>query len=235
MEGEGTAEPALTGASMAVASGFDIALAEAVVLVYEDSLVPRRAKRGRFRRGSHPFRSVGRLAATVDIVVAAGPGAPVAAVTVEFLAAFGVRRLISVGRAGLLNTQTDARIHVVDRAVSDEGTSCHYGGNPTAHEGLTAAVLAEVGGSPSATLTTDVPFRHTPNRLRAHRSAAHLVEMECAAVFSAARMFDIEATAILVVSDVFGEHEWTRSEQGNTELALRDAITLATGVLTRPS
>lgn len=216
---------------MAAAAGFDVDLAEAVVLVYDEALLPRSARRRRNHRGTHPFRSVARMSEAVDLVVASGPGSPVAAVTVEFLAALGARRIVSVGRAGLLRPP-EARIHVVDRAVSDEGTSRHYSDDLTAAEDLTAALTAAVKGLPSVTLTTDVPFRHTQDRLRAHRSVAGLVEMECAATFSAARMFGIEAGALLVVSDVFGEHEWSSRPSAETDAALSDAVELAANVLT---
>jgi len=55
--------------------------------------------------------------------------------------------------------------------------------------------------------------------------------MECAAIFSAAHTFDIEAGAILVVSDTFGEHSWTAQPSAGIDAALHEAVEVAANVL----
>ncbi len=230
MAGDSETQPLLTGATLVSAADFDVRLAESIVLVFDETLVPGKGRMRRARRGRHPFRSVGSLADGVDIVVTPGPGAPVAAVTVEFLAAFGVTQLISVGTAGKL-TPDGPKTRVVGRAVSDEGTSGHYGANLEPSAGLTASLLSVIGGSAATTATTDVPFRQTPDKLRSHRAVADLIEMECAAIFSAAHAFGIQAAALLVTSDVFGERDWSRSDPVETQLALTQAVDTAVHVL----
>jgi len=234
LDADSRSEPALTGATLAAASGFDLDLATSAVLVFDQGLVPAKARSRRHRRSSHPFRSVGSLSNGVDIVVAPGPGSPVAAVTVEFLAAFGVTRLISVGTAGRL-VPDGPSTRVVGQAVSDEGTSCHYGDDLRPDQDLLAALLTEQGGSAGVALTTDVPFRQTPRRLRSHSEVADLIEMECAAIFSSARAFNIRAGAILVVSDTFGRHDWTRSDPAETLTALGRAVEVSAKVLAQGS
>lgn len=208
----------LSGASMAQASGFDVSLSESVVLVYDTALIPARSTRRRHQRSQHPFRQIGSLTDGVDIVVAPGPGAPVAAITVEFLAAFGVKRLVAVGTAGLLTPgASPSRHYVISNAISDEGTSAHYSSNLRSDPALTAALVAELGGGTHSVVTTDVPFRHTQERLATHRSSSALVEMECAAMFAAAHCFGLAAAAVLMPSDHFGVDRWTLLSSTSTD------------------
>lgn len=228
--------PALTGARMVQVNNFDLELAPSVVLVYDQSLVPPRATKRHHRSSRHPFRQVGSLESGVDIVVAPGSGAPVAAITVEFLAAMGVEQIVTVGQAGLLsskelstndpspNDHSPDNQYVISRAESDEGTSRFYSDNLAADAGLTSNLSSALDGCLGVTLTTDVPFRHTPSRLRAHRARADLVEMECAAVFSAAHHFGVVAGAVLVVSDVFDDTGWRQLEPAKVKRSLQQAV-----------
>lgn len=227
--------PALTGALFGETNGFDLTLARSVVLVYDQSLVPPRATKRHHRTHTHPFRQVGSLAADVDIVVAAGPGAPVAAITIEFLAALGVRTIVTVGQAGLLrNLDTDVA-YVVERAESDEGTSRHYSNNLVASKQLTSTLVETLGGPPRVALSTDVPFRHTPARLTSHRNRADFVEMECAAIFSTAHHFGLSAGAVLVPSDTFADPGWRQLESASAQRTLQQAVQKVSRVLAEGS
>ena len=210
-----TGEPSLTARAMIEAVGYDLEVAESVVVVYDPSLMPV-ARVPRRDRRRHPFRQVGSLGDGVDIVAAAGPGAPVAAITVEFLAAFGARQLVSIGTAGdLRRDPTSATRHgprVISHAVSDEGTSAHYGGNLTADPNLVERLQRCLGAPAQIALTTDAPFRHTPERLADHRSKGDLVEMECAAFLAAANYFGVSAGSVLVPSDAFDGETWQLAE-----------------------
>lgn len=211
---------------MTAAFGYDVELAEAVVLVFDASLVPARATRSH-RKARHPFRAVGSLAGGVDIVAAAGPGAPVAAITVDFLAQFGAKRIIAVGSAGLLNSHDPmARQIVIGKAESDEGTSAHYSTDLTADDGLTTALATIVGAAPQITVTTDVPFRHTPDRLAQHRARGSVIEMECAALFASANAAHIAAAALLVPSDRFVGNRWQPADT-DVFADMRAAVTTA--------
>ena len=64
---------------------------------------------------------------SIGVLRPIGPGAPIAAMVLEELIAFGVQRFISIGLAGGL--QIDLRpgdVVVCDRALRAEGTSAHY-------------------------------------------------------------------------------------------------------------
>jgi uridine phosphorylase len=238
-------EPALSAVTMAAAARLRPRVAPAVVLVFDETLVPgSRVARAHglvrtLRRGPgtysdpRPFRRVTEIREGVSLVCAPGPGAPVAAITVEFLAAFGVRRIIAVGTAGDLHGAASATAVPVGLAVSDEGTSKHYGADLRADEELTVLLASRLGRSPVATVTTDVPFRHTPDRLARHRSQALVIEMECAAVFAAARTFDIRAAALLVVADRFSEDTWHLPDGEATRRELARTIDVAADVLSR--
>lgn len=228
------AEPALTAAKMSAIFGFDVKLAPAVIVVLDAACMPERATSRAQRKMTHPFRQVGSLGDGVDIVLAVGPGAPVAAITVEFLAGFGVRQLIAVGTAGALTPHIghdQSKLNVIAQAESDEGTSAHFGVELTADRELTASLLELAGGPGRTALTTDVPFRHTPERLAQHRARADVIEMECAALFAASRHFDVRAAAMLVTSDVFEDAHWRPLERGAVVESLHHAVRVATTAL----
>lgn len=212
------------------AYGWEADIAPSVVLVYDSGLVPRKASPRRHRRSRHPFRQLASLTDDVDIVVATGPGAPVAAITVELLAAFGVSRIIAVGSAGRLDASASTpNTAVIERAESDEGTSAHYGDNLSADRTLTAALVHRLEIPAATALTTDVPFRHTSERLSTHRSRADFVEMECAALFAASHHAGLAAAAIVIGSDEFDGDNW-RPVQPADE-AFTSAIAAAAAVL----
>lgn len=227
--------PALTGALFGETNGFDLELAPSVVLVYDQSLVPPRATKRHHRTHTHPFRQVGSLASTVDIVVAPGPGAPVAAITVEFLASLGAREIVTVGQAGLLRELEADTAYVIERAESDEGTSRHYSNILEASNQLTGALTDAIGGSPRVALSTDVPFRHTPLRLASHRNRADFVEMECAAIFSTAHHFGLTAGAVLVPSDAFSGSGWRQLDSTMVQRTLQQTVQKVSRVLAERS
>ena len=231
--------PALSAQAMIDALGYDAELAKSVVLVYDAGLLPPRSTTRKQQRSRHPFRQIGSLSNDVDIVVAAGPGAPVAAITVAFLAAFGVEQIVAVGTAGHLDTESPTsppELHyVIDRAESDEGTSAHYSDDLTADRHLVTGLGKWFEGPPRIALTTDVPFRHTPTRLASHRERADVVEMECAALFAAAHHFSIAAAAVLVLSDLFDGNQWSLvADSPARAKALQRAVTVAANVLAEP-
>ena len=228
-------QPALTAATMLQRATANISIASSVVLVFDAGLVPvRRAPRS--KRDPQPFRAVGRAAPGVDIVAAQGPGAPTAAITVEFLAALGVQDVICVGTAGALTPQPgiglDGSVGVVASAQSDEGTSQHYGGHRDPDPKLTSLLLERHPDTSVVALTTDVPFRHTPDRLASHRERADVIEMEVAAVFAAAKFFAMRAAALVICSDVFGQGpHWDMLDAHDVAGGLRNGVNTAVNTL----
>jgi uridine phosphorylase len=147
-----------------------------------------------------------------------GVGSPAAAVMIEELIAFGVRRFISVGTAGSLRADLPpGSLVLCDSAFRDEGTSYHYlpGGGPVfPSEVLTTKLkksLEERGLAyrKGPTWTTDAIYRETPAEVLLHAGkGALVVEMEAAALFAVARFRSTLIAACFSVSDTLAELAW---------------------------
>jgi uridine phosphorylase len=147
-----------------------------------------------------------------------GIGAPIAAILLEELTAFGVKFFISVGTAGAL--QKDLKIGnvvVCDRAIRDEGTSHHYihyekYSHPS--QLLNQKIIQTIENlgleyNLGTTWTTDAPYRETIKEIDFYKGEGVLtVEMEASAVFSVASALNVDAGAIFTISDYLGEREW---------------------------
>jgi uridine phosphorylase len=147
-----------------------------------------------------------------------GVGAPLAAAALEQSIAFGCRKFVVCGGAGVLHADTLlGHLFVPESAVRDEGTSYHY--LPPAREvaptprALTAieAVLAahELRWVRAKTWTTDAIFRET--RAKIERRVAEgcaTVEMEAAAFFAVAEFRGVELAEILYAGDDLSQPEW---------------------------
>lgn len=137
---------------------------------------------------------------TVDLdgvelgVVGMAVGAPFAVLVAEQLAASGAGLVVSVTSAGrLADLPATPCFVVIERALRDEGTSCHYqapGRWSDLAPGLrhrldtvwTAESVPVVSG---ASWTTDAPYRETAAAIAVARAAgAVCVEMEAAALYA---------------------------------------------------
>jgi uridine phosphorylase len=159
-------------------------------------------------------RGNGRAAVAGDF----GVGAPVAALVMEHLIAWGVRRFFSIGFAGALQPGAAVGdIVVCSGAVRDEGLSHHYApaeryARPS--QGLSDALRTELTSrglkhTTGETWTIDAPYRETVAEARHYQAEGILcVEMEAAAVFAVARHHGVEATAAFVISDSLAEEQW---------------------------
>jgi uridine phosphorylase len=158
-------------------------------------------------------RGNGRSAVAGDF----GIGAPVAALVMEHLIAWGVRRFFSIGFAGALQPEAAVGdIVVCSGAVRDEGVSHHYApaeryARPS--QGLSDALRAELTSrglkhTTGETWTVDAPYRETVAEARHYQAEGVLsVEMEAAAVFTVARHHGVEAAAAFVISDSLAEEQ----------------------------
>lgn len=145
--------------------------------------------------------------------VAACPalGAPAAAMAADSLAVSGVKRILVVGSCGALDPALHCgEVVIVRDAFSACGTTAHYapdaeqfGSDPGLSGRMAGHLLASgIPVQPVSAVTTDAPYRETPEFLDAWRArGAGVVEMESAAVFAAARRRGVAAGAVLVVSD----------------------------------
>jgi nucleoside phosphorylase len=146
-------------------------------------------------------------------------GAPYAAMVLETLIAWGVRRVLFFGWCGtIVPGLRIGDILLPTAAYIDEGTSRHY-----AAEGLgpvhPAPALLEAlrcgltqcrhPWQEGPLWTTDGIFRETPEKVRAFQQRGALaVEMETSAVMAVGAFRKIETAAILVVSDRLDDDTW---------------------------
>jgi uridine phosphorylase len=189
---------------------------DTVVLVFG----PRwRRYLGRKYPGTLDRRSdIYRVRPGVGVTILGGPGAPLAGIVVEELAAAGTRRFVIVGIAGSLQPELRlGGIVLCTRALRDEGTSHHYlapGRFTEPSPKLTDTLRAALGraGTPfvtGPTWTIDAPYRETIAEIRRYRSQGILtVEMEASAVFAIARLRGCESAAVFVISDHLDERGW---------------------------
>ena len=145
------------------------------------------------------------------VAVCPALGAPVAAMAVDSLAVSGVERILVVGSCGALDPAVRCGDTVL---VRDAFSACgaadlyapgvnSFGSDPALSDRVAGHLIADgIPVRPVSAVTTDAPYRETPDLLEGWRArGAQVVEMECAAVFAAARRRGVAAGAVLVVSD----------------------------------
>lgn len=197
--------------------GARVAMPGDVILVVDSS-----HSQGRGRRQSGPFRKVVDRQGSA-IVQAVGPGAPTCAVTLEFLAFLGARRVVLAGLAGSFDpTLGVGSVGVISSAESDEGTSARYGGHRGPCLDLTDS-LASLGSAVSC-LTTDTPLRLTQVDVDAFSTRCDVVEMEAAALFAAGHALGVATAAIVSVSDTYDETGWHLGDRSLANKALDSAV-----------
>lgn len=155
-------------------------------------------------------------------VQTSGMGAPSAGIVFEELVHLGVRRIVRVGTCGGLQVTTRMGDAVIaTSASSDDHTPFRYvrmeGFAPTATWSLVAAAQAAVAVAPFADghqvhigpiVTSPLFYEPDTDAFPRWRRLGHLgVEMEAAMLYAVAAVKGIEALAMMVVSDVIGEHE----------------------------
>ena len=158
------------------------------------------------------------LSGSVGLAANFGVGAPAAAVTMEELIAWGVKRFIVIGYAGSLSEEVaPGSLVLCTKAFRDEGTSAHYFADdepalPSPE--LTARLegtLCDHGMrfAKGASWTTDAIYRETPLEIENYRKlGALVVEMEASALFSIGKFRDVEVAACFSVSDTLAELAW---------------------------
>ncbi len=169
-----------------------------------------------------------------------GIGAPVVAILMEELIAFGVKRFLSIGIAGSLQKNLHlGSIVVCDKAIRDEGTSHHYlksekyvPSSKAMKERIECTIekmgLKYITGT---TWTIDAPYRETTAEVTQYRKEGVLtVEMEAAALFAVAICRKVEIGAIFTISDYLEKTEW-KPHFHLTEKHEKELFTIAKEVL----
>lgn len=150
-------------------------------------------------------------------------GAPAAVQLLEWLIAYGVEKVLTVGTAGALVDLPENTMLLPTRAIRDEGTSFHYM-QPGQFVELDSSFLKEVEKALTelnvdydeiTTWTTDGFFRETPKKVAQFRQlGASTVEMECAALAACAQFRKIDFAQLLFTADTladmdnYDERDW---------------------------
>ena len=144
-------------------------------------------------------------------------GAPQAVMVLEKLIVLGAQKVLFFGWTGGLQSHlSPGDLILPDRAVSDEGTSRHYGGRkrPRPSPGLFHEVeqlLKKEGWAyqKGPVWTTDAPYRETVEKVRRFQEQGILgVDMETSALFTVGAFRGIEVVSLLIVSDDLSGLTW---------------------------
>jgi nucleoside phosphorylase len=161
-----------------------------------------------------------------------GVGAPLAGAFLEELIAFGGRKFIACGGAGVLDSTLEVGSIIVPvSAVRDEGFSYHYlppAREVAPHPDAVRAILDvlnkhRIPHQTGKTWTTDAIYRETPNRIMRRRDEGCItVEMEAAAFFAVAQFRGVTFGQLLyggddVGGDVWDNRNWIHGRAGTRE------------------
>ncbi len=149
----------------------------------------------------------------------AGPavGAPMAVLSLEKLIALGASKIITFGWCGSLNHSVSiGDVLLPTWAISDEGTSIHYPVNtrpesPAETRKLLFERLTAIGQTvhTGPIWSTDAPYRESVVQVQQLGEQGILgVDMEYAALITAATHRKIELSAVMLVSDELWSGKW---------------------------
>ncbi len=171
----------------------------------------------RWEDGEHPLYEIehrGRRLAFFH----PGVGAPLAAGLLEEVIAFGCKKFVVIGGAGVLVKELSVgKLILVESAVRDEGVSYHYlapdrelQAQPQALAVIRATLEARrVPFVSGKTWTTDAPYRETQAVIDARRAEGCLtVEMEAAALLAVAQFRKVLLGQILCAGDDLSGENW---------------------------
>lgn len=146
-----------------------------------------------------------------------GTGAPMAADTLEALAALGARNVVSLGMFGTFDDRVNiGDIVVPPKAFVEEGTSLHYYESIEYAEpdGQLLRLAVEItGGRAYPIVSTDAVYRQTFYKEALWREKGAVgVDMETSALFSVGRYRKLRVVSILIASDKHpirpGDPQW---------------------------
>ncbi|MCA9912777.1 MAG: nucleoside phosphorylase [Anaerolineae bacterium] len=172
-----------------------------------------------------------------------GVGAPLSGSFLEELIAFGGRKFIAVGGAGVLDGKIAAgHVIVPTSAIRDEGTSYHYlppsrevAPDPAAVQAIVDTLNAhDVPHDLGKTWTTDGVYRETPDKIRRRKAEGALtVEMEASAFFAIAQFRGVQFGQMLYGGDDVSGEEWDSRGWSNLHDVREKLFWLAVEAATR--
>jgi DeoD family purine-nucleoside phosphorylase len=164
-----------------------------------------------------------------------GMGGPSAAIVISELADLGARRLLRVGTCGALRAELRlGDLLVATEAIPADGTSRSLGAGDRipAGAGLLAALRVSVAGEHGVhsgpIVSTDLFYDRRGLERKWAEAGALAVEMEASTLYALAAVRELDAAALLVVSDLvlparvrIGPDELRAAERRMGEAALR--------------
>lgn len=163
-------------------------------------------------------------------------GSPIAAACVEKLKTYGVKNFLCFGTAGHIGCEVeDDTVVVVDKAIRDEGTSCHYMPaslyvdlNTNFSDKLLSFLKSKkIKCQKGTTWTTDAIFRETPGRIAKRiKQGAVCVEMECAAIAAVTNFYKLNFCQFLFFSDKINLKVWDQIGTREERISTREKLLL---------
>jgi purine-nucleoside phosphorylase len=176
-------------------------------------------------------------------VQSTGMGCPTAAIVAEELIQLGVKRLLRVGTCGGLQPHHQlGDLIVALTAVPADSTALHYVGNephcPTADWGLIhgavhAAKQLDQPMHVGPIVSSDIFYNSDEGQYeRWSKRGVLAVEMEAAILFTIAALKGVQAGALLTVSDIVVEGEFTRISDDELRAAVDRMTRVALATVT---
>ena len=137
-------------------------------------------------------------------------GAPAAGMVMELLIGCGVTHILACGSCGSLEEIEENAFVLVEKALRDEGTSCHYlpasrfvladeAYNAKLEEALQRKGYHYQKGT---TWTTDAFFRETQDKVQLRKEeGCCVVDMECSALLAIAKHRNVKYAQLLFTAD----------------------------------
>ncbi len=152
-------------------------------------------------------------------------GAPMAAMQLEDLFAWGAERVVIFGTCGVMNSSIgDCAIILPDCAIREEGTSYHYmppskqiaANIGTLHLMQKFFTEKKVPYITGKVWSTDAFFRETPDKISRYRSEGCLAaEMECSALTAVAQFRSKQVAQFLYSADNLDSAVWDMRSLSN--------------------
>jgi uridine phosphorylase len=146
-------------------------------------------------------------------------GAPYAAMILETLIAWGVRKILFLGWCGSISAKAKiGDIIVATSAIIDEGTSGHYTENDNRISFPSELMVAKLRAAldqkclkyhHGPVWSTDAIYRETRDKVENYQRQDVIgVEMEISALFTVAKFRKVDMGAMVVVSDELAAFKW---------------------------
>jgi uridine phosphorylase len=145
-------------------------------------------------------------------------GAPVTAIFIEQLIALGIKEIVFLGFAGGIQSVPIGDMIIVSEVLRLEGTSYHYlpanvqnyPSKELTNDLEHFCTLKNISYTKGKICSTDARFRETFDLIeQLRRKEVLAIEMEISAVFAIATFRQVQASAVVIISDELKEEKWS--------------------------